>query len=583
MDDDAPDQQAIRNRAHVTFRQVVVTQEITISSNGADVVAVNRADLRIVKTTNPAQLVVGATATYALTVSNAGPLPATGRVVDHLPEGLAFVSATPSSGGSCNAPIGRVLICQTGLLPVGGSATIQIVMTAIEAGTVENTAGVDTVEPNRVDPDLSNNSSSVQSFVDSAADLAITKTQSAASVRLGDTLTYTLKVTNSGPSAATGVVVTDALPPGRVTVESVSTSQGNCTNAIPVKCTLGRIEVGASATITLVVRATSAGVLPNAADVTAIEHDPNTDNNTATTGALVVPTTPPTTPPADVSVVKTTSPSVVTVGQHVTYQIVVTNNGPNPATGVIVSEVLPDGVILVSATPTQGSCGAGQQFSCQLGSLNVGAKATVAVVVAATRAGTFSNLATAIANEPDPDPTNNVATVSGSATGNADLAVVKQAAPNPATLGDTLEYRVSIRNNGPAEATNVLFEDRLPDGVTLLEVRSSQGTCTVTNIISCSLGTLANGASARVGITVRVDGKGKLLNAARATADQPDPDGNNNVDVNIVDASAAIEPASAPDLTLTKTASASTVQVGGNVTYTITATNTSPNQATVFL
>src|SRR6185369_11834917 len=108
----------------------------------------------------------------------------------------------------------------------------------------------------------------------------------------------------------------------------------------------------------------------------------------------------------------TASSTTGTVGQPFTYQIVATNNGPNTATGIVLSEVLPDGVTLVSATPTQGSCSTGQQFTCQLGSLNAGAKATVTVVVIPQRDGTFNNLATVSGNEPDPDPTNNVETAS---------------------------------------------------------------------------------------------------------------------------------------------------------------------------
>src|SRR6185436_15949307 len=96
--------------------------------------------------------------------------------------------------------------------------------------------------------------------------------------------------------------------------------------------------------------------------------------------------------PADLSVVKTGSSTTGTVGQPFTYQIAVANGGPGPATGVVLSESVPDGVSLVSTTPSQGSCGPTRQFGCQLGTINAGARATVTVVVTPTRAGTFSNL-----------------------------------------------------------------------------------------------------------------------------------------------------------------------------------------------
>ena len=256
-----------------------------------------------------------------------------------------------------------------------------------------------------------------------------------------------------------------------------------------------------------------------------------------------------------------------------------TNNGPNVATGVVLSESIPDGVTLVSATSTQGSCGSTQQFTCQLGTLAAGGRATVTIVVIPNRAGTFSNLAAVTGNEPDPNPVNNVDTESASATGDANLQLVKQSTPDPVHPGATLQYRVAIRNNGPAEATNVLFEDRLPTGVTLVEVRSSQGTCTGTSVISCNLGTLANGAGARVGIVVRVDREGTLLNAARVTADQPDPNELDNVDVELTE-SEGFDPEATFDLGITKAASPATVAVGDTVTFTVTVTNNSPDPAT---
>ena len=257
---------------------------------------------------------------------------------------------------------------------------------------------------------------------------------------------------------------------------SVTASQGSCTGTTAITCALGTLNVNASATVTLVVRATSPGSAPQRDEVTGTEPDPNPGNNVDDTGATVTPPPGPEVQPADVSVVKTGSSATGTVGQPFTYQIVVTNNGPNVATGVVLRESLPSGVSLVSVTPSQGSCGATQQFTCQLGTLSAGARATVTVVVTATRAGTFSNLAAVSANEPDPNPDNNVDTESASAIGDADLQIVKQSTPNPVQPGGTLRYRMAIRNNGPAEATNVLVEDRLPTGVTLLEVRSSQGT-----------------------------------------------------------------------------------------------------------
>lgn len=108
------------------------------------------ADLSISKTDNPDPVLVGNNLTYTITVTNAGPSPATNVVVtDTLPAGVTFVSAVPSQG-SCNPPVGNVVTCNLGTLNAGASATITIVVTPTVPGTITNTAEVssDTADPN---------------------------------------------------------------------------------------------------------------------------------------------------------------------------------------------------------------------------------------------------------------------------------------------------------------------------------------------------------------------------------------------------------------------------------------------------
>ncbi|HEV8266691.1 MAG TPA: choice-of-anchor D domain-containing protein, partial [Thermoanaerobaculia bacterium] len=113
------------------------------------------------------------------------------------------------------------------------------------------------------------------------ADVSITKRHDPASVLVGKTLTYTLVATNAGPDDATAVTVTDTLP-ATVAVVSVATSQGSCGGTTTVACGLGSLKSGASATMTIAVTASQAGVLVNTARVAANEEDPNPADNTAT-------------------------------------------------------------------------------------------------------------------------------------------------------------------------------------------------------------------------------------------------------------------------------------------------------------
>jgi choice-of-anchor C domain-containing protein len=122
--------------------------------------------------------------------------------------------------------------------------------------------------------------------IEADADLALAKADSPDPVRVGQPLTYTLTVTNRGPSAATGVTLTDTLP-ARVTFESADPSQGSCNQSGgTVGCDLGSLAGGADATVTIVVTPTIAGTLTNTATVTGDQHDPSDENNRATAGTI---------------------------------------------------------------------------------------------------------------------------------------------------------------------------------------------------------------------------------------------------------------------------------------------------------
>ncbi|HEX6151948.1 MAG TPA: hypothetical protein VFZ19_00350 [Solirubrobacterales bacterium] len=120
---------------------------------------------------------------------------------------------------------------------------------------------------------------------------------------------------------------------------------------------------------------------------------------------------------ANLKVTKTDSPDPVRVGESLTYTIGVENLGPSPATGVTVTDNLPKGVDLVSATGPGGNCAVqGEKVSCAIGSLNPigvnynGSPATVTIVVVPRRTGTLRNTATVKGDQKDPANGNNKAT-----------------------------------------------------------------------------------------------------------------------------------------------------------------------------
>ncbi|MCC7201161.1 MAG: DUF11 domain-containing protein [Nitrospirae bacterium] len=372
------------------------------------------------------------------------------------------------------------------------------------------------------------------------ADLSLIKTDSPDPVNVGQSLTYILNITNNGPTQANNVIVTDTLPAGVTFVSAVPT-QGSCSGTGTVTCNLGSIANGANATVTIVVNPTITGTIYNSASVSSAEYDYDKSNNTASK----VPTTvnlPPVVPVADLSISKIDSPDPVMVGDSLLYTITVTNNGPDGATGVKVTDTLPVGVSMSSAIPSQGTCSGTDTVTCDLGSLGSGASATVLITVTPSSTGTIYNSATVTGSENDPDISNNTTqpvstTINSLPSVDADLSITKTDSPDPVPLvGDNLTYTVTVINNGPASATGVLVTDYLPTSIgslqvvpiELISVTPSQGTCSGTFVLSCDIGTLAGGASATITIVTKTLFTGIISNTATVSGNQNDPDNVNN-------------------------------------------------------
>jgi uncharacterized repeat protein (TIGR01451 family) len=159
-----------------------------------------------------------------------------------------------------------------------------------------------------------------------STDLAVTKSASTDTVFPGAILTYTLTVRNGGPSTATGVVLTDTLPEGAVFMRA-SPSQGTCERGTTVTCTLGTLANGATARVTLDVRATRPGPMTNTADVRGVQADGTSANNSASvTTAVVLPPRARPANPRDCDI--TATPRGLTAGKRAVLRVNVRMVGP---------------------------------------------------------------------------------------------------------------------------------------------------------------------------------------------------------------------------------------------------------------
>ena len=547
------------------------------------------ADLALTKV-GPATVATGTVATYALVLRNLGPGRADAVVLDDpTPSGTTLVAVS--------APCADGFPCALGDLPTGGAVIVQVAFAVgsdLAAGTeLTNTATVTTTSP---DPDGAQNSASVTTTVSVSADLAITKTDQVDTVVPGTSVTYTVAVTNLGPSDAPGARVTDFFPAalGSITWTCTASPGSSCAGGAAGSGDIDRsVDIKAGGTVTYVANASidpaTIEPLVNTAAVAApaAVPDPVADNNTATD-------TDASTPIADLAITKTDGQEAAVPGLPVTYTITVTNLGPSAVPAADVTDVFVApiaGVAWTCSVAGGATCGgSGLDEILDTVSLPVGGmvvyRATGTVAAGAT--GTITNTAAVVPsaeNEPlviDPLPANNMATDIDDLTPRADVAVTKDDGSATAVPGGEAVYVIEITNLGPSDAPSVRVGDTFQAPVV-----AADWTCQGMDGGDCLAA--AGGGSGDIDIEVRLPQGGKVVIEATAEIDSAatgllvntataavaggvtDPVADNNAatDTDTLSAEA--------DLAVEKKNGASTVVVGTEVVYTIQVSNRGPS------
>jgi large repetitive protein len=560
------------------------TPDSTLANNDAtsSTPVVQEADLAVAKSVTPTALIAGSAATYRLDVTNAGPSTASSAVAkDVLPAGLSYGSAIPSVGGPCTYDTtSREISCPLGSVAPGATpfVTINVIVDPLQTtgSAISNTG---TVGSTTTDPSPSNNSSTLSSPVTASANLSISKSASPSPFIPGQTGTYTITVSNTGPSAATAVQVGDPVPAGFI-VTGASSTAGTCTAGTTVSCVLGTVPPLTTVTVTVTgnIAPGQTSSLSNTASVTSATPDPSPLDHSSTVVTPVAPS-------ADIRIVKTVDRSSVRAGEPLTYSLVVTNDGPSTAVAVSVVEAPPAGITITGVTTPVGSClPSGTGRTCQLGDVAPGASVTITVtatVDAAQAAGTLTNSASATSpSTPDPATSNNTATVPVIVSVAADVAVSKTVTPSVLVAGQPVTYTIDVSNNGPSTATGVVLSDPMPTGITATAVTATAMTgtgCLLGGTVTCDIGTLAPGGTVTVTITGSVSAAataGTSINTASVNATSADPVAGNN------SSSATGNLTSAADLSLTKTGTPDPVIAGNAVSYQLSVHNAGPSNAT---
>jgi len=392
--------------------------------------------------------VSGSPLTYTITVSNAGPSDVIGaQVVDVLPLALAGFGWTCTASGvgaSCGTAAGTGDIDALVTLPVGMSVTFAVTGT-VPAGITGALINTATVNPpiGAIDPVGGNNAATDTNPAASQADLTVSKVGSPNPYVAGALLSYSIVVTNAGPSNVSNARVQDALPAALAgftwtcTASGVSASCGTPAGVGNIDA-LVALPVGASATFTVsgTVPEATAGTLINTVMVTppAGVTDPVPGNNSATSSVSTMV--------ADVAVVKSGPPSVASNGA-VSYTLVVTNNGPTAANGAVVTDPavanfiagtvscgLDTGGAVCPVSPTVAQLQAGLAIPI----LPSGGSVTLMVSGVAGVSGAIANVATVAPPAAVTDP------ASGNNRSTANTTIASSVTPIPTLNAATLAW-----------------------------------------------------------------------------------------------------------------------------------------------
>jgi uncharacterized repeat protein (TIGR01451 family) len=424
-------------------------------------IACRLVSLSISKTADAGTVNAGDPIGFTIDVTSNGPGTATNvTLADPLPGGTAtdwVIDPAYAGPGTCaiNGPSGsQELDCSFGDMAAQDTASVHVSSSTSFAACTDydNTA---TASADNA-PDASDSAS----IVCNVADVSITKTADHSTpVLAGGQIGFRVEVKNSGSGVASGVSLHDALPAGSGTgvTWAIDTATGTPARFVlsgakgsqMLSLASSTLPAGADYTVHLVA-ATSAsecGTYDNTATLTT--RNANNPGPASASESCRLPQ-------IDLAVTKAGSPATQTLGEgNITWTMVVTNNGPQAATGVTIADPMPAGNTFVSATTSQGSCTGGAILHCSIGNMAVGAHVTITLVTTPSAAGTQTNTVTVVGNEHETNTGNNSATATVAVTAPFTPPVtfcvaVSKVTPKQLFVGRKTTLRIRVTKHGKA-------------------------------------------------------------------------------------------------------------------------------------
>ena len=515
----------VPNQEYVTEREETVknpweslevgwgpTQFASIAST-ANLTA-KKSNLEIHKTVDKESVKIGDTLTYTISVKNNGDKVAKAIIYDNVPEGTVLLNKDNNEDENTKKLTWRVTV------EPGETEKVEFtVRVKAEKGTIKNSAIINGKTTNETETGIIN--------------ITGKKEVNTSEAKVGDTLTYTITLTNSGNATGT-VTVTDEIPAGTTLVEKSITNNGVESNGT---ITWTDVEVKAGDTVEVSFKVTI-----------------NNDTKTSVTNKAVIDGNKPTeeveTKVANIIGAKSVDKSTAKVGDTLTYTIKLTNSG-NGDGKVTVTDEIPTGTRIKDENTT----GYNKETNTMTWS-NVEVKAgksvelTLEVVVKDDTTDTVKNVAKIDNKEIPEKPETKVANITGT----------KTVDKTEAKVGDTLTYTITLTNNGNADGT-VTVTDEIPTGTTLVaDSITANGSYNEENkTITWTDVKVEAGKTAEVSFKAIINSDTKTSVTNKAVIDGNKP--TEEVETRIA------------NITGAKSVDKSTAKVGDTLTYTITLTN----------
>lgn len=494
--------------------------DLADNSSTDEVQVVTSAALSLTKTLGtPAPVLAGATASFVLSVSNAGPSDAgVVSVTDTLPAYLSLQSYT-GSGWTCSVT-GQSVVCGHSRLAAGATAPDLVLTTLVSASTpvtlpagdatLINTASIASgTAGTRTDPPP------VSVAVRAQADLAVTVTPTDPQAQAGATAGWQLAVRNTGPSDSAGpITVTNTLPgyQSYLSASGVWSCAAGPAPAPPsptahqtVTCTVNQsLAAGESAPVLQLLAQVDSHAPAGAQTNHAVASSPTPGTPGSDSASMVVGKL------ADLDLVMTHT-GAGQVGQVMDFTLRVHNAGPSIADQLVLSSPLPAGLSFVSGAGAGWTCALdpGQVVRCQLSDpIGVGADSADLVLSARVGAQAYPGLTT-VATVSSADPA-----LAGSASASDTLLVAPAAQLRIShehlgelVVGQRASQVITVTNTGPTESPGpIRLTETLPDGLSYSEATGAGWSCTVRDRqVTCDhAGALAVAASSSVTVSTQV-------------------------------------------------------------------------------